>query len=191
MVAVAVARAGTAKGSQRPYDIIWTMPLNVPAPAIELPDLEGHLQRLSDYRGRIVVVNFWSAECPWSERADQDLMALLLSLGERAALLPVASNPNEPEELLRAVAKQRGLSLVLRDSDGKAADAYEAQTTPHAFVLDQSGILRYQGAVDDVTFRRRTVTRWYVREAVQALLDGQLPPVPEAPPYGCAIVRHI
>jgi len=167
------------------------MQLNAPAPAIELPDLEGQIHRLSDYRGMIVVVNFWSAECPWSERADRDLQALLLTLGKRAALLPVASNANEPDELLRAVAKQRGLTLVLRDSDARTADAYEAQTTPHAFVLDQSGILRYQGAVDDITFRHRTATRWYVREAVQALLGGRLPPLPESPPYGCTIVRHL
>jgi hypothetical protein len=58
-------------------------------------------------------------------------------------------------------------------------------------VLDQSGILCYQGAVDDITFRHPTATRWYVREAVGALLGGRLPPVTESPPYGCTIVRHI
>jgi len=167
------------------------MQLNAPAPAIELPDLDGHFHRVSDYHGKIVVVNFWSAECPWSERADRDLLGLLVPLGERAALLPVASNANEPEEMLREAALQRGLPLVLRDTAGGVAGAYQAQTTPHAFVLDQSGILRYQGAVDDVTFRHRTATRWYIAEAIEALLDGRLPSVQEAPPYGCAIVRHI
>jgi hypothetical protein len=111
-------------------------------------------------------------------------------LAEQVALLPIASNENEPEEQLREAARQRGLPLVLRDPGGRAAALYDARTTPHAFVLDPTGILRYQGAVDDVTFRHRTPSRWYVEEAVEALLEGRLPIVQDAPPYGCAIVRH-
>jgi hypothetical protein len=87
--------------------------------------------------------------------------------------------------------RQRGLPLVLQDSGGQVAELYEAQTTPHAFVLDQAGILRYRGAVDDVTFRHRTASRWYVEEAVKALLERRLPEVQEAPPYGCTLVRQI
>ena len=40
------------------------------APAIVLPDLDGVVHRSQDQRGRVTVVNFWSAECPWSERTD-------------------------------------------------------------------------------------------------------------------------
>jgi hypothetical protein len=58
-------------------------------------------------------------------------------------------------------------------------------------VVDGAGILRYRGAVDDVTFRHRTASRWYVEEAVKALLAGRLPEVQETPPYGCALVRHV
>jgi peroxiredoxin len=167
------------------------MQLNEPVPEIELPDLDGQLHRLSQYLGKVVVINFWSAECPWSERTDRALLATLNQLAEWVALLPIASNENEPDEQLREAARQRGLRLVLRDSGGRAADLYDARTTPHAFVLDRTGILRYQGAVDDVTFRHRTPSRWYVEEAVEALLEGRLPTVQDAPPYGCAIVRHI
>lgn len=166
------------------------MQLNEPAPEIELPDLNGQLHRLSDYRGKIVVINFWSAECPWSERTDRALLASLNQLAEQVALLPIASNENEPDEQLREAALARRLTLVLRDLDGRMAALYDARTTPHAFVLDPSGILRYRGAVDDVTFRHRTASRWYVEEAVEALLEGRLPEVQEAPPYGCTIVRH-
>ena len=45
--------------------------LGQPAPDFELPDLQGQPHRLSELRGRVVVLNFWSAECPWAERADQ------------------------------------------------------------------------------------------------------------------------
>jgi peroxiredoxin len=167
------------------------MQLNEPAPEIELPDLDGQLHRLSHYRGKVVVINFWSAECPWSERTDRALLATLNQLAGQVALLPIASNENEPDEQLREAARQRGLPFVLRDLGGRAAALYNARTTPHAFVLDPTGILRYQGAVDDVTFRHRTPSRWYVEEAVEALLEGRLPIVQDAPPYGCAIVRHI
>ncbi|MBA4380222.1 MAG: hypothetical protein C0393_06040 [Anaerolinea sp.] len=76
----------------------------------------------------------------------------------------------------------------MRASPG-VLDAYEALTTPHLFVVDADGILRYRGAFDDVTFRQRTATRCHVREAVETLLVGRRPALAETAPYGCAIVR--
>ena len=57
--------------------------------------------------------------------------------------------------------------------------------------MDREGILRYRGAVDDVTFRQGNPTRFFLEEAVEALLDGRLPELTEMPAYGCAIVREI
>jgi len=57
--------------------------------------------------------------------------------------------------------------------------------------VDVAGILRYQGALDDVTFRQREPNRFYVKEVVDALLAGRLPEVASAPAYGCTIVREI
>ena len=164
------------------------MQLNEPVPDIALPDLTGQLHQLSDYRGRILVVNFWSAECPWSERTDKSLMATLNQLRDKVVVLPIASNNNESDEMINGVMHQRGLAFVLRDAGSAVAVAWGAQTTPHAFVIDASGILRYQGALDDVTFRKRTATRFYVEEAVEALLVGRRPALQETLPYGCAIV---
>lgn len=86
---------------------------------------------------------------------------------------------------------ERGIDFVLQDLDCKVANDYAAQTTPHAFVIDAGGVLRYQGAVDDVTFRKRNPERFYVADALLALLDGRLPDVQETPAYGCSIIRHI
>jgi hypothetical protein len=88
-------------------------------------------------------------------------------------------------------AQRRRLSRVLVDSEHLVADLYEAVTTPHVFLLDRKGILRYRGAVDDITFRRREATRFFLQEAVEALLEGHLPEPNETPAYGCAIVREI
>jgi hypothetical protein len=52
-------------------------------------------------------------------------------------------------------------------------------------------VLRYQGPVDDVAYRQRTPTRFYVEEAVEGLLAGRLPEVQVRPPFGCATVREI
>jgi hypothetical protein len=68
---------------------------------------------------------------------------------------------------------------------------YEAATTPHAFVVDQDGILRYRGAVDDVRFRQPKAARFFLEEAVEALLEERLPVLQETSAYGCAIVREI
>lgn len=167
------------------------MQINQPAPDFELPDLDGRLHRLSDYRGRIVIVNFWSAECPHAERADRSMMACLVQWGAEVELLPIAANRNESLQALREAARKRHLPRVLLDAQHEVADLYEAVVTPHVFVMDRMGILRYRGAVDDVTFRRRTATRFYLEEAVEALLAGRLPDLSETPAYGCAIVREI
>lgn len=146
---------------------------------------------LSEYLGYIVVVNFWSAECPWSERADKHLLAILNRYPDKVVILPIASNLNETSDSIAEAIRQRGLDFVLLDNGCELADTWGAQTTPHAFVIDQSGILRYQGAIDDVTFRQRNAERFYVEQAVLALLDGRLPDVQETQPYGCTIVRDI
>ena len=167
------------------------MQLNESAPDFELPDLQGIPYSLSDFREKIVIVNFWSAECPHSERTDRYLLPLLENWDGEVVLLPIASNRNESVQMVAQAAEARGVPQVLIDSEHIVADLYGALTTPHVFVLDREGILRYRGAVDDITFRHREATRFFLRDAVQALLDRQLPPLREAPAYGCTIVREI
>ena len=167
------------------------MDLDRLAPDFELPDFDGHLHHLSHYRGKIVIVNFWSSECPHSERTDRSLMSTLVQWGEEVVLLPIASNRSESAEMVREVAKTRRLPRVLIDAEDVVANLYEAQTTPHAFVIDRAGILRYRGAIDDVAFRQRVATRFYVEEAVEALLENHSPALTESPAFGCTIVREI
>jgi len=106
-------------------------------------------------------------------------------------MLSVAANRNESVQMFEEAAKTRRISRVLIDAEHRVADLYEAVTTPHAFVVDREGILRYRGAVDDVTFRQRKATRFFLEEAVEALLEGRLPELQETPAYGCTIVREI
>ncbi len=135
------------------------------------------------------MINFWSAECPQSARADRELQAYMQDWGERVVWLSIAANANEPPDLLRQVAAERGLPILLLDADQRVADLFGAETTPHLFVIDGEGILRYRGALDDVTFRQRTPTRLYLRLAVEALLAGERPDPDQTPVSGCTIVR--
>jgi peroxiredoxin len=167
------------------------MEINRPAPDFELPDIAGMHHYLSDYRGKIVIINFWSCKCPHSERTDEAIMSMFEQWGDDIVLLPIASNRNENAEDIKTAADMRGLPTVLIDAQCTIADLYEAQTTPHVQVLDRAGILRYRGAVDDMTFRKQRVSRSFLDDAVKSLLEGNLPKVTESPAYGCTIVREV
>lgn len=167
------------------------MQLNQPAPDFELPDLQDTPHSLGDFRGRIVIINFWSCECPHSERADGLLVKWLEEWGGEVGLLSIAANRNESAQSVEDAVRSRSLPRVLFDAEHVVTDLYEAVTTPHVFVVDRDGILRYRGAVDDVTFRQRTAARFFLKEAVDALLEENLPALTETPAYGCAIVREI
>ena len=167
------------------------MEINQPAINFELPDLQGKLHRLCDTRGKIVIINFWSAECPHSTRSDGLILNLVKEWDGELVLLSVASNQNESVQMLEEAANARSVAEILIDAGHIVADQYEAVTTPHVFVLDRGGILRYRGAVDDVTFRRRTSSQFFLRDAVESLLQEKLPSLAETPPYGCTIVREI
>jgi peroxiredoxin len=162
-----------------------------PAPVFSLPDLHGRECSLADLRGRVVVINFWSAVCPHAARVDAAILELLPTWDGRVALLTIAANANEPLELLQQEASRRGLPVVLHDEQRLLAERYAALTTPHLFLIDRCGILRYQGAFDDVTFRQRQATQAYLQQAVEAVLAGRLPEPSQTPPYGCTIVRYL
>lgn len=167
------------------------MQINQPAPDFELPDLRGNLHTLSHYLGKIVIVNFWSAECAYSVRTDELLLKWLARWGSDVVALAIAMNRNESAEMWGEAATARGNLTVLNDAKLVVTDRYGVEITPHAHVIDRAGILRYRGAVDDVTFRQRVATRFFLEEAVDALLAGRNPELGEAPAYGCAVVREV
>ena len=167
------------------------MELNRLAPDFELRDINGHTRRLSDYRGRIVIVNFWSAECPHAERTDRSMLACLTQWGADVVMLSIAVNRSESAQTITEAANTRRLPTVLVDVEQVVTNLYEAHTTPHVFVVDRDGILRYRGAVDDVTFRQRTAKRFYLEEVVEALRAGRVAELTEMPVYGCTIVREV
>lgn len=162
------------------------------APDFSLPSVNGGRVSLSDFRGSFVVLTFWSAECPWSRRADVLLVYRALSWVPRGVqIVGIASNVTETENEIAHEMERRGVRYpVLLDLDQSAANAYRAQTTPHFFVLDKRGIIRYTGALDDATFKQPRPKVLYLDRAVTALLENRTPDPQVTLPYGCAIVRQ-
>ena len=159
------------------------------APDFVLHDLDGVPHRLSERRGKIIVLHFWSADCPQCERLDGRIALLRAGWIDRVQVWWIAPNDNEDDGSLRRAARRQAGGAVLRDAGQVIADRYGARTTPHLFVIDAKGILSYAGAPDDVSLRQRVATRNYLGEAVQALLRDERPDPASTAPFGCAIVR--
>ncbi len=174
-------------------DEITPLPVGTLAPDFLLPDVlsQGSI-KLSALRGQIVVISFWSMECPWSRHYDGYLAGLPTAWGDQdVRLLLIDSNLNETVEAMRQLAGEIGMpGPLLHDADCAVANDYGALTTPHIFIVDQTGKLAYQGAIDDRNFRQKEATVNYLDAAVEALLAGRAPDPAETPAYGCTIVRH-
>jgi hypothetical protein len=81
-------------------------------------------------------------------------------------------------------------TAVLLDPTGVVGREYEAQTTPHMFVVDKTGVLRYMGAIDDKPVASPATiagARNYVREALAAVETGKPVAVASTEPYGCSV----
>ena len=166
--------------------------LNRMAPDFALSAIAGGRFSLSDWRGFIVVVNFWSSECPWSRRADVLLVYRQLTWYPKGVrIVGICSNVNEPHGQIVYEAENRHIKYpILQDSDLRVADLYKAEYTPQAFVVDRQGLVRYAGGIDDADSTHRDARNYYLDKAVAALLDNRLPDPASSPPYGCPIVRQ-
>jgi peroxiredoxin len=165
--------------------------LNRLVPDFTLSMVDGGRLSLSDWRGFVVVVHFWSAECAWSRRADVLLVYRQLTWQSKGVrIVALAPNGNETENEIRFEMQNRHIDYpVVIDFDHRMADLYKAETTPHFFVLDRQGLARYVGALDDSTAEARDAHKYYVDNAVTALLNNRLPEPAFTPAYGCDIAR--
>ncbi len=221
LAAAAAAQQGGRRGAPAQPRQDPKPPAKIPArfrvglpvdPKLALEDLAGKVHRLGDYRGKVVVLHFWSTRCPWVRISDPKMVALAKRYAKNPKVVFLAVDSNRTElvpapraaeaaggrrgrpvyaELVR-VAKARGLPYpVLVDPGNVAADRFQALTTPHCFVIDGRGILRYSGAFDDDQRGRKAPeqVRHYLADAIEAVLAGREVAVPKTRPYGCTIKR--
>ena len=170
-----------------------------PAPDFSATDINGKTVKLSDYKGKIVVLESYNSDCPfchnqYANGATQDLQKELAAKGV-VWLLVNSVNPNNashrtPEQARQEIADKKIVATAwIDDSSGAVGHLYDMKTTPDMYVIDKNGVLVYQGAMDnkpDPTHDPRAA-RNYVREAVNALLAGKSVEVSQTKPYGCSV----
>jgi thiol-disulfide isomerase/thioredoxin len=113
------------------------------APPLELLDQAGKRHALDEYRGRVVLVNFFGTWCPPCLQEMPSLLLLAKALeGRPFAVLAVAIG-DSPARLRQVFGEQRAGFTVLLDSTGRAARSWQALAFPTSFVLDPEGRIRY------------------------------------------------
>lgn len=116
-----------------------------PTPELALPDLQGRVHQLADYRGRVVLVNFWATWCGPCREEMPSIERLRRSL-EGQPFEVLAINLGEPPSRVRNFLEQNPLGLpVLLDADTQAARAWMARVLPATYLVDAEGRIRYWG----------------------------------------------
>jgi len=163
-----------------------------PAPAFALPDTSGALHAPDGAPATVVV--FTCNHCPYALAWHERIMAVARDYADRGVRM-LAVNPNDAERYPRD-SSEAMLERVqsgdfdgvpyLRDESQQVAREYDAKTTPDVFVLDSGGILRYRGA-PDASYEDPSLNAAWLREALDAVLDGRDPDTGETAPVGCSI----
>lgn len=161
------------------------------APDFTAVDENGVQHSLGEYIGKAVVLEWTNSECPFVERHYQSgaMKKLAAALGAKHVVwLAVNSTSTNTPADTRAWKKEQGFSYAtIQDPDGDIGHLYGAKTTPHMFVIDAKGMLRYRGAIDDDPQGKKPEPKNYVDSAVQALLASASPDPAETQSYGCSI----
>jgi len=170
------------------------------APGFTITDTSGQAVRLSDYRGKYVVLEWTNPECPFVRKhySSGNMQALQKEWGSRDVVWLAINSTNAghsefktPREMSDWVQAQGAApAATLLDSTSGTGRAYGAKTTPHMFVVDPAGKVVYAGAIDDKRSANPADARTahnYVRAALTEATSGKPVSVASTTPYGCSI----
>lgn len=164
------------------------------APAFDLPGVDGRNHTLDEYADATILVLVQSCNhCPYVLAWEGRIDALAREYAERGVRF-VAVNSNDAEaypadsfDAMVEHARDAGYSFdYLYDESQEVARALGSERTPEAFVFDADRRLVYHGAVDD-NREEADVTTSYLRDALDAALAGETPPVDDTPLVGCTV----
>jgi thiol-disulfide isomerase/thioredoxin len=181
-----------------------TLPLGASAPDFNLPGVDGRNYTLHDFaQAKILVIVFTCNHCPTAQYYEPRIKQLVADYKDKGVAL-VAIMPNDPKsvrldelgwtdlsdsfEEMKIRARDRQFDYpYLYDGDTESvARAYGPVATPHAFVFDRARKLRYVGRIDD-SEREQFVKSRDLRNALDALLQNQEPPLKQTKVVGCSI----
>ncbi len=171
-----------------------------PAPDFTVTDASGTTQSLSAYKGKTVVLEWNNPECPFVRKhygAENMQSQQAAATKDGVVWLTVNSGAQgkqghlDPTSAVAYVDKVGGKeSAYLLDADGKVGHAYDAKTTPHMFVIDKDGVLRYMGGIDSIASTDVDdipKATQYVKQALGELAAGKPVSVSTSEPYGCSV----
>lgn len=170
--------------------------LGTPAPDFALPDTDGRIISLSDFRdARALLVMFICNHCPYVKHVQHELARIGRDFGPRGVgMVAISSNdaaayPDDGPDLMRATKERVGYPFpYLYDETQDVAKAYRAACTPDFFLFDRERLLRYRGQLDDSRPKNATpVTGADLRAALEAVLAGHPVTEEQRPSIGCNI----
>jgi len=166
------------------------------APDFTLTDLDGEEHSLSDFEGKMVVLEWFNPDCPfvkkhheknktmrstYQEYADKDVVWLAINSG-------APGQQGHGKERNGKAVEDYGIAYpLLLDESGEVGMAYGAKTTPHMYVIDTSGTLVYMGAIDDDRSPNKLGETNHVKQSLDAVLAGESPDPAETKSYGCSV----
>ncbi len=182
------APAGIRGQASTPFQVGTVVPKDV-----SMKDIFGKDHSLGNYRGKVVFIHFWSIVCPYEKLAEPKCIELQKQYGDKLVEIAINANQGElkpdtnpPYANLRDHVQQAGLNFIVAvDPGNKVTDMFGGTNTPHCFVIDKDGTLRYAGALDDDPrgLKGAQATQ-YVRDAIEAVLAGKPVATPTSKPYG-------
>lgn len=167
------------------------------APAFELKDLDGKAVKLADFKGKVVVLEWFNPECPVVVRQHNE--GVLKDMGGKATkdgVVWLAINSGGPGMEGNGVEKNKKMKgewkldyPILLDEEGTVGRAYGSKNTPTMYVIDSKGVLVYKGAIDNLGAGKPeggTVVN-YVENALADIKAGKPVAVAETKAYGCGV----
>ncbi|MGV3678359.1 MAG: thioredoxin family protein [Acidovorax sp.] len=171
-----------------------------PAPEITLKDTTGKTVRLSDFKGKHVVLEWTNPGCPFvrkhydsgnmpatqKDAAGKDVVWLAVNSTEKAS-----GDYLEPAKLSGWLKERQSVpTAILMDEEGTAGRAYGARTTPHMYIVNPQGQLIYAGGIDSIASAKvddipRATN--YVKTGLAEALAGKPLTASTTRPYGCSI----
>lgn len=168
--------------------------LGQPAPAFSLPDQDGKTVNLSDYAGKVVVLEWFNDECPFVRKHYQrGHMNRLAARYARQGVAWLAINSTNSKSVAdnKKVADAWKIDRpLLMDKDGSVGKAYGATNTPHLFVIGKDGTVAYLGAIDDNPSSDAADlagAKNYAAQALDEVLAGKPVSEPQTKAYGCSV----
>lgn len=171
-----------------------------PAPDFTLTDSDGKAHKLSDFAGKVVVLEWLNHGCPFVKKHyDSGNMQKLQKkyTGEGVVWLSIVSSaPGKQGHMSPAdtnktkTEKGAAPTAVLLDEDGKVGKLYNAKVTPELFIVGKDGVLLYAGAIDDKKSTEPAdvaVAKNYIVQALDEILAGKSVSESSSTAYGCSV----